>query len=157
LSGLILIVHGLRALDPAGRPDPLRRLGLRRLPGTLHRGGAFLGVLEVAAHPHATFFVDARPRYRGRGVPFSSGAVAAGDGSDRGVPTQRPYRPTSPCPARGQGLRHHGERRRPPPVHGRAPGALLIEFAAAKTVRRFRPKPSSRPMCEAPSRRKMWA
>src|SRR5215207_9756842 len=53
----------------------------------------------------------------GGGVPLISGAAAAGDGRDRGVPAQRPYRPTSTCAARGQGLRHHGERRRPPPVH----------------------------------------
>src|SRR5215207_9756841 len=90
---LILRVHGLRALDPAGRGDPLRRLGLRRLPGTLRRGGAFLGVLEVAAHPDATFFFDARPRYRGRGSSSHLWRRCR-----RRRPRQRRTRPTSLSP-----------------------------------------------------------
>jgi hypothetical protein len=39
----------------------------------------------------------------------------------------------------------------------RAPHVSLIRFAAAKTVRRFRPKPSPRLMCEPLYGRKMWS
>jgi hypothetical protein len=46
-----------------------------------------LGVLEVAAQPHAACFFDARPRYRGRRVPLVSGAAAAGHGPN--VPIAR--------------------------------------------------------------------
>ncbi len=35
--------HGLPAVDPTGRPNPLRRLGLRRLPERLARGNLLTG------------------------------------------------------------------------------------------------------------------